>query len=83
MRLCHLDRHPGFDRCISQQLIAVHKILIDPVIRKIYDRCGVRAVMRKYTTFFAICVTIAHFTDPSVTSGTDLQHENLSPNVTQ
>ena len=26
MRLCHPDRHPGIDRHISQQLIAVHNI---------------------------------------------------------
>ena len=34
MRLCHPDRHPGIDRHISQQLIAVHNILTDPVTRK-------------------------------------------------
>ena len=34
MRLCHPDRHPGLDRHISQQLIAVHNILTDPVTRK-------------------------------------------------
>ena len=52
MRLCHSDRHPGIDRHISQQLIAVHNFLIDPVTRKIYDCCGVRAVMRKDATHF-------------------------------
>ena len=52
MHLCHRDRHPGFDRHISQQLIAVHNILIDPVTRKNYDCSGLRAVMRKDTTHF-------------------------------
>ena len=53
MPLCHLDRHSGIcgiDRHISQQLIAVHKILIDPVTRKIYHCYAVSAVMRKDTT---------------------------------
>ena len=52
MRLCHPDCHLGIDRHISQQLIAVHDILTDPVTRKIYDCCGVRAVTRKDTTHF-------------------------------
>ena len=52
MRLCHSDRHPGIDRHISQQLIAVHNILTYLVTRKIYDCCGVRAVTRKDTTHF-------------------------------
>ena len=52
MRLCHPDRHPGIDRHISQQLTAVHNILTDPVIRKIYDCCGVRSVTRKDTAHF-------------------------------
>ena len=47
MRLCHPDRHTGIDRHISQQLISVHNVLTDPVTRKIYDCCGVRAVTRK------------------------------------
>ena len=51
MRLCHPDRHPGIDRHICQQLIAVHNILTDPVTRKTYDCCGVR-VTRKDTTHF-------------------------------
>ena len=52
MRLCHPDRHPGKDRHISQQLIAVHNILTDPVTRKIYACCGGRAVTRKDTIHF-------------------------------
>ena len=52
MRLCHPERHPDFDRHISQQLIAVYNILTDPVTRKIYDCCGVPAVTRKDTTLF-------------------------------
>ena len=52
MRLCHPDRHPGINRHISQQLIAVHNILTDLVTWKIYDCCGVRAVTRKDTTHF-------------------------------
>ena len=52
MRLCHPDRQPGIDRHISQQLIVVHNILTDPVTRKIYVSCGVRAVTRKDTTHF-------------------------------
>ena len=52
MRLCHPDRHLGIDWHISQQLIGVHNILTDPVTRKIYDCCGVRAVTRKDTTHF-------------------------------
>ena len=56
MRLCHPDRHPGFDRHISKQLIAVHILLTDTVTRKIYDCCDVRAVTRKDTThFFRMC----------------------------
>ena len=56
MRLCHPDRHPGINRHISQQLIAVHNVLTDTVTRKIYDCCGVRAVTRKNIThFFQTC----------------------------
>ena len=73
MRLCHPDRHPGIDRHISQQLISVHNILSDPVTRKIYDCCGVRAMTRKTTTHFSKCVTPALFTNPSTTFGNDLQ----------
>ena len=61
MCLCHLDRHPGIDRHISQQLIAVHNILTDPVTRDIYDCCGVRAVTRKDTTHFChLCNPLPH-----------------------
>ena len=74
MRLCHPHRHPGIDRHISQQLIAVHNILTDSVTRKIYDCCGVRAVTRKNTThFYPLGVTPALFTNPSMTFGIDLQ----------
>ena len=52
MRLCHPDRNPGVDRNISQQLVAIHNILVDPTTRKIYDCCGIRAVTRKDTTHF-------------------------------
>ena len=52
MPLCHPDRHSVIDRHISQQLIAVRNILIDPVTRKTYDCYGVRAAMRKDTTYF-------------------------------
>ena len=51
MRLCHPDRHPGIDRHTSQQLLAVHSILTDPVTRKIYDCFGVRAVTERYYAF--------------------------------
>ena len=52
MRLCHPYHHPGIDRHLSQQLIAVHNTLTDPVTLKIYDCCGVRVVTRKDTTLF-------------------------------
>ena len=52
MRLCHPDCHPSIDRHISQQLIAAHNNLTNPVTRKIYDCCGVRAVTWKNTTHF-------------------------------
>ena len=52
MRLCHPDRNPGVDPNISQQLVAIHNILVDPITRKIYDYCGIRAVIRKDTTHF-------------------------------
>ena len=56
MRLCHPDRHPGIDRHISQQLLAVHNIWTDLVTRRISNCCGVRAVTRKDTThFFPMC----------------------------
>ena len=51
-RLCHPDRHPGIVRHISQQLVAVHNILTEPVTGQIYDCGGVRAVTRKDTTHF-------------------------------
>ena len=52
MRLCHPDRNPGVDRNISQQLVAIHNILVDPTTSKIHDCCGFRAVTRKDTTHF-------------------------------
>ena len=52
MHLCHPDRHPGIDRHIFRQLIAVHNILTYPVTRKIYDCCGLRAETQKDTTHF-------------------------------
>ena len=33
MRICKPDRHPGVGRHISQQLVAIHNILIDPATR--------------------------------------------------
>ena len=42
MRLCHPDRNPGVDRNISQQLVAIPNILVDPTTRKIYACCGIR-----------------------------------------
>ena len=71
--LGHPDFHPGIDRHISQQLIAVHLILTDPVTRKIYDCCGVRAVTRKDTTHFCQVYNPRLFTNPSMTFGNDLQ----------
>ena len=52
MRLCHPDRNPVVERNISQQLVAIHNILVDPTTLKIYDCCGIRAVTRKDTTHF-------------------------------
>ena len=83
MRLCHPDRHPGIDRHISQQRIAVHKISTDPVTRKIYDCCAVRAVTLKDITHFCQMCNPAPSTNPSMTSGNDLQPANLSPIITQ
>ena len=83
MRLCHPDRNPGIDRHISQQLIAVHNILTDPVTRKIYNCCGVRAVTRRDTTHFRRMCNPVLFTSPSMTSGNGLQPANLSPILRQ
>ena len=52
MRFRHPGRNPGVDRNISQQLVAIHNILVDRTTRKIYDCCGIRAVTRKDTTPF-------------------------------
>ena len=52
MRLFHRDRIPGVDRNVSQQLVAIHNILVDPTARKLFDCCGIRAVTRKDTTDF-------------------------------
>ena len=52
MRLCHQNRNPGIDRNISQQLVAIHNIPVDPTTRKIYDCCSIGAVTRKDTTHF-------------------------------
>ena len=35
MRFCRPDRNPGVDRNISQHLVAIHNILVDPTTRKI------------------------------------------------
>ena len=51
-RLCHPDRNSSVDRNISQLLVAIHNILVEPTTRKNYDCCGIRAVTRKDTTHF-------------------------------
>ena len=52
MQLCHPERNLGVDRNSSQQLVAIHNIVVDPTTRKIYYCRGIRTVTRKDTTHF-------------------------------
>ena len=56
MHLCH----PEIQRNISQQLVAIHDILANPIIQKIYYSCGNCVFLREDSSLSVISVTRTH-----------------------